>query len=133
MGVTSAIRRDIADAMQDAVEDVAREVLDHAVADAPPSPPAGEDPNEAVTLREAGYVERVPGGVEVGFRTVYAARQHEQLDLNHPRGGKPKFLESNVAAAAAQLEGRIAGEVRKVTTRGTRTRAPREAGSWRGA
>lgn len=31
---------------------------------------------------------------EVSFNTVYAARQHEELDWQHPKGGRAKYLES---------------------------------------
>jgi hypothetical protein len=121
MGITDEIRHAIGDAMHHAVDDLAHEILHAAQADAPPSPPPGEDPNPAVSLRESGYVEALPGGgVEVGFRTPYAAKQHEDFRLEHPRGGTPKYLERHVTAAAAQLEGRIAIEVRKVMARTAR-------------
>lgn len=32
--------------------------------------------------------------VEVSFNTVYAARQHEELDYAHPLGGQAKYLET---------------------------------------
>lgn len=31
---------------------------------------------------------------EVSFNTPYALRQHEELDYNHPQGGKAKYLET---------------------------------------
>ena len=31
--------------------------------------------------------------VYISFSTPYARRQHEELDYNHPRGGKAKYLE----------------------------------------
>lgn len=114
MGVTDRLRRDIAEALRSVERDLAQEVLDASVADAPPSPPPGEDPNEAISLREAGYVQPLPGGgVEIGFRTAYAAKQHENFRLKHPRGGQAKFLERNVMAAARELEGRVAVEVNR--------------------
>lgn len=48
-------------------------------------------------LRGSGHVEveeslgRVD--VTVSFDTPYAAKQHEELDYNHPRGGQAKYLE----------------------------------------
>lgn len=126
MSITTGIRNRLGDAFQDAVLELAHDILEAAERDAPPSPPPDEDPNEAVTLREAGYVERLPGrGVEIGFRTSYAAKQHENFRLKHPHGGKPKFLERNVAAAAAQMEGRIALQLRKVMAHDTVVSAPR--------
>lgn len=35
----------------------------------------------------------VTADVEVSFNEVYAARQHEELDWNHPLGGQAKYLE----------------------------------------
>lgn len=32
--------------------------------------------------------------VYITFNTPYALRQHEDLNLNHPRGGGPKYLEN---------------------------------------
>ncbi len=34
--------------------------------------------------------------VEIGFGTPYAVRQHEELEWQHPRGGKAKYLEDVV-------------------------------------
>lgn len=50
------------------------------------------------TLRGSGRVDqtdRPDGGAdfEISFSTVYAARQHEELDWKHPRGGQAKYLE----------------------------------------
>lgn len=131
MGVTDGIRRDMRQAMNDAVEDLAHDVLRAAQADAPPSPPPGEDPHPEITLRERGYVERLPtlqeqAAYEIGFRAPYAAKVHEDFRLQHPRGGKPKYLERNVAAAAARMEGRIAASVRKVMAKRTSEGAPRQ-------
>jgi hypothetical protein len=126
MGVTDGIRHQLATAFQDAVTELAQDILEQAIADAPPSPPPGEDPDEAVSLKAAGYLERLPGrGVEIGFRTPYAAKQHENMRLQHPHGGKPKFLERHVAAAAAHMEGRIALQLRKAMATETRVAAPR--------
>jgi hypothetical protein len=123
VGVTDRVRRELQDAANKAVEDLAEEVRRAAVVDAPPTDPT-DDPNPAVSLRDSSYVERVPGAqdqarFEVGFRTAYAAKQHEAQHYKHPRGGVPKFLERNVTAAAARMEGRVAAEVTKVMRRGT--------------
>jgi hypothetical protein len=49
------------------------------------------------TLRASAEVE-IERGLdsvegEVSFNTVYAARQHEETDWEHPLGGEAKFLE----------------------------------------
>ncbi len=74
-------------------------------------------PVETGTLRGSGYVEfnnteiaegNENGGMivkqkimkslnnpsaEVGFGEEYAAKQHEEVEYNHPRGGQAKYLE----------------------------------------
>jgi len=45
---------------------------------------------------------------EVSFNTVYAARQHEELDWVHPRGGGPKYLERPLLEQANRYERIIA-------------------------
>lgn len=120
MGVTSDYRQQLRAAMQDSMEDLGHEIIAGAAENAPPSPPPDEDPNEAVSIRESGYVEPRPGGgVEVGFRTPYVVKLHEALHYDHPRGGGPKFLENEVAAVASQLEGRLAVEMRTRMARGS--------------
>ena len=60
--------------------------------------PDGEMVHEAA---EAGNEMKdafpVPIGREkavyISFSTPYAIRQHEEIDYNHPRGGKAKYLE----------------------------------------
>lgn len=41
---------------------------------------------------------------EVAFNTVYAARQHEELDWQHPLGGQAKYLETPLRANASRYE-----------------------------
>lgn len=48
--------------------------------------------------REAAIAHARAGGtvradVEVAFNTIYAARQHEELEYDHPKGGQAKYLE----------------------------------------
>lgn len=55
-------------------------------------------PIEEGTLRASGELEVEERGdtitAVVSFNTVYAARQHEELDWDHPLGGQAKYLES---------------------------------------
>jgi hypothetical protein len=44
---------------------------------------------------------------EIRFDTEYARRQHDQLDLEHPHGGKAKYLEHPIQQAAPQLNYRL--------------------------
>jgi len=57
-------------------------------------------PVETGLLRSSAYVAPPVGQgnprVEVGFGTDYAIFVHERMDVVHPRGGEPKFLERTV-------------------------------------
>lgn len=71
-------------------------------------------------LRDSGHVELpeyVDGGVQVrlgfgGAAEAYAEVQHEDMSLNHPNGGGPKYLERPLLAAAPSLLGDVAEDVR---------------------
>jgi hypothetical protein len=54
------------------------------------------------------------------FDAAYAAAQHENLGLRHPRGGQSKFLENAVTAAAPTLQNVVASQVVKRLGRGLR-------------
>lgn len=70
----------------------ARVWADHVLGEAQRLAPLDEG-----TLRGSGQVtEDVhAGGVDItiSFSTPYAARQHEELDYQHPKGGQAKYLE----------------------------------------
>jgi hypothetical protein len=42
--------------------------------------------------------------VEVSFNTIYAARQHEELEWKHPKGGQAKYLESVISERAGRYK-----------------------------
>jgi len=67
----------------------------HSGAEAVLSEAINETPILTGTLRRSGTVIDAPGegAVYVSFSTPYAVKQHEDLTLNHPRGGKAKYLE----------------------------------------
>lgn len=53
-------------------------------------------PIEFGNLRNSGYTRKSPEGkhlVEIGYSASYAVFVHEDLEANHPRGGRAKFLE----------------------------------------
>lgn len=54
-----------------------------------------EAPVLSGTMRRSGAVTDVPSedAVYVSFNTPYAVKQHEDLSLSHPGGGKAKYLE----------------------------------------
>lgn len=76
---------------------------------------AREAPIDEGTLRGAGTVELeiTANGVEVivAFPLVYAARQHEEVDWEHPLGGKAKYLEDPLKAKIPRYERLLAGAV----------------------
>ncbi len=51
------------------------------------------DDAQAGTRQEQGQELGKEQAVYVSFNTPYARRQHEELDWEHPRGGKAKYLE----------------------------------------
>lgn len=55
-----------------------------------------EAPIDEGTLRGSAHAELRRMGdrfeVEVSFNTPYAARQHEEVTWEHPKGGKAKYL-----------------------------------------
>lgn len=108
------VRRARHDAAKDFVVRAANDLLARAVPLAPietgrlrdsavgPDPETGEH-----FVERDDYVEAT-----VSFNTPYAARQHEELEWNHPVGGQAKYLEQPFkemmprydAALAAALE-----------------------------
>lgn len=69
-------------------------------------------------LRESGYVN---GPLEVGpivkfaigYDTHYALLQHENLDFNHPRGGRAKYLEIPLGEALTKMPERVANGINR--------------------
>lgn len=59
-------------------------------------------PVEFGVLRASHYVSPPSEGrspvVELGFGTVYARRQHEELAWKHPRGGEARYLANALVA-----------------------------------
>ena len=90
-GISDSIRDRVDDELRRTLRVEAEDLLGRATRDAP---------IEEGTLRGSGEVEirETATGAEavVSFNTPYAARQHEELEYEHPRGGKPKYLEDHV-------------------------------------
>lgn len=51
-------------------------------------------PVDTGDLRGSGFAEVNGNETTVGFTAVYALRQHEELQYNHPQGGEAKYLEN---------------------------------------
>ena len=60
---------------------------------------------------EGGLGDAVVG--EVGFNTPYALVQHERLDFHHPKGGKAKYLESNLTEHADRYQANLQDHLRE--------------------
>lgn len=65
----------------------------------------------AIAQARAGALREL--NVEVSYNTVYAARQHEELDWDHPLGGQAKYLESVLLEDAARYPAVIAAAQRR--------------------
>jgi hypothetical protein len=108
MDLADVVARRVEAELDDALEEIGEDLLGRAQRDAP---------IEEGTLRASGDVRVVTGrgaGVAVvSFNTPYAAKQHEELEYEHPRGGRAKYLEANLKAMAPAYRARIAAAFRK--------------------
>ena len=50
---------------------------------------------------------------EIGFNTVYAARQHEELEWGHDAPGQAKYLEMPIREATPQFLPYEAGKIKE--------------------
>lgn len=98
------------DAGIEALEDVADLILDEAKHKIGVGDPA-VDPDPAVALAESGRIERHGDGLVIIFDTPYAAKQHEDQRLQHPRGGGPKYLERAVTEIVPAIQAIVASKV----------------------
>lgn len=64
---------------------------------------SGEAAARGAAKRAAMSGMPVIAEVEISFSTPYAARQHEETDWEHPRGGHAKYLEREIAAVAPRV------------------------------
>lgn len=108
MASTDDVKRAMLDGAEEAVRAIAEDLLGRSQLDAP---------IETGHLRGSGAseIDRRHDGVDarVSFSTPYAAKQHEELDYEHPRGGKAKYLEDNFKSMMPRYEPAIAANVRR--------------------
>lgn len=116
--IARSVREGADEGLAKAAHTIARQTRDNL----PVGDPA-KDPDPAVAMKDHIEVDFDADGdvAQVSVNTAYAAKQHEDFRLKHPRGGGPKFLERALLEEMPHLEGIIAGEVRKQMT-----------GEWRG-
>ena len=85
----------------------------------PPSDPE-RDPDPNYSLRDHVEVRRYGNTVSVAVEGDYAVKIHENMQMHHPRGGGPKFLEREATAMVRVMEGMLAGEIARTFTGGRR-------------
>jgi hypothetical protein len=99
----------------------AKAVLEEAQRNIPVGDP-DIDPDPSVTLKDSGHVEIVenPLGtqVRVSFDTPYAARVHENLRMQHPRGGGAHYLTNALTTVMPTLDNIVAAKVDAETATG---------------
>lgn len=83
---------------------------------------APRTPWESGDLQRSGDPKERPGSVAVdhgrlqaalGYDIPYAARQHEELDWNHPIMGEPKWLEKTLRDEADNVKAIVAKQIRR--------------------
>lgn len=99
-------------ATEDGLGKVATLILAEAIKNLPVGDPE-DDPDPAVNLRNLGHIEHVHGVYHIYFEGPYAAKQHERLDYNHPRGGQAKYLEHALQTVARVAPGVVAATIRE--------------------
>lgn len=102
-----------------AVELAIDEVADRIVADADPLTPI--DTGELRASVKVDEIERPGEGyaLRISYNTPYAARQHEELEYNHPEPGtQAKFLEVPFKQHAPGLGDHVARRVREAIASG---------------
>lgn len=75
-----------------AIEDAVQEQLLRCAADLQ-SKSSEQAPIDKGDLRGNCAIDEQALTVRVGYSVPYALRQHEELDYQHPKGGKAKYLE----------------------------------------
>lgn len=70
-----------------------------------------EDADPNVALAESGHIRPDGDGIVIVFDTPYAAKQHEDQHLRHPRGGGPKYLERALTDVIPHLQNIVGSAV----------------------
>lgn len=104
--IVGAARAGAAEGLRRAAEQLVERVL---VA-LPKGDPA-VDPDPAVALADAIRIEEDGEGLVIVVAAPYAAKQHEDQRLEHPRGGHAKYLEGPLKELVPQLEGIVGSSV----------------------
>lgn len=72
-------------------------------------------PIDEATLERSGTatVDEAQGKAAVSYDTVYAVRQHEDLDNEHDAGRRAKYLEGPMHEESETIRGIVAAEIRQ--------------------
>lgn len=73
-------------------------------------------PVDTHTLQESGHIktDTIKQITTISYNTPYALKQHEDPNLNHPKGGEAKYLEKPFNEKKGELEINIGNEIHKV-------------------
>lgn len=107
-------KRDVEAGGEAGLRKAAELVRETAARDIPIGDPS-VDPDPSFALREHGHIVIEPGGrtALVIFEGPYARVLHDDLDREHPRGGRAKFLEAAVLAIVPKFQSIVASEVKR--------------------
>lgn len=121
---------DLARALEEGATDGMRLAAEAVLVESNRNVPKGDpklDPDPGTSLAESGRVEKTLTGYRVVYDADYAAFQHENLNLRHPRGGGPKFLEHALLTLGPQLDRFVATAVHSEVDRRAGRRGNRPA------
>jgi hypothetical protein len=111
MGLAEDLIRAVEAEADDGLRLAAHAVLEEAKRNVPVGDP-NLDPDAHIRLAESGHVEKTLHGYQIVFDAPYAAKQEFDLNLKHPRGGGPRYLERAILTLAPALERFVAQKVR---------------------
>lgn len=98
--------------VREGIRDIMQEVFERAVEDAP---------LDTGDLKQSARLNLNQASTSIIFDVPYAAIQHENLDYNHPKGGKAKYLEdafNDIVPGAVRRNGRLQAKVNDDLRRG---------------
>lgn len=105
-GEADEVRRILWRAAEEAVRRVGEDLLGEAQRLAPVEEGTLRGSGELEVENTAALSPRAGSEIvaTVSFNTVYAARQHEETEWNHPKGGQAKYLEAPLHDRAGRYE-----------------------------
>lgn len=108
--IAQQVQAAVQDAAREGVRRIAEEVLRLARENAPKGD-ASLDPHPDIALEDTGKLVEDDDGIVIIFTAPYAAKQHEDVNLKHPRGGGPKFLQTALETVIPRAQRVVAHDV----------------------